>query len=177
MRIISGCRKGHKLKAPEGLDTRPTTDRVKESIFNLIQFCRPEAVLDLFAGSGALGIEALGRGAERAVLIDSDRKAIALIQENLKDARLDTLAAVRMTDALSYLDTCGQDFDLIFLDPPYNKGWISPVLEKIAKRGILRPEGVIVCETEAGGEPIPETEYKLRKSVKYRKTIITILQG
>lgn len=177
MRIISGCRKGHKLKAPEGLDTRPTTDRVKESIFNLIQFCRPEAVLDLFAGSGALGIEALSRGAERAVLIDSDRKAIALIQENLKDARLDTFATVRMTDALSYLDTCGQTFDLIFLDPPYNKGWISPVLEKIAKRGILRPEGVIVCETEAGGEPMPETEYNLRKSVKYGKTIITILQG
>lgn len=176
MRIISGCRKGRKLLAPDGLGTRPTTDRVKESIFNLIQFYRAEAVLDLFAGSGALGIESLSRGAEKVVFVDENRKAFELINENLKGAQLSDNATVIMTDALSYLGETQQTFDLIFLDPPYNKGLISPILQKLHQNSVLNPDGIIVCETESGGESIPENLYHLRKSVRYGKTQITILQ-
>lgn len=178
MRIISGCRKGHRLKAPEGLHTRPTTDRVKESIFNLIQFHLPAVcVLDLFSGSGALGIEALSRGAERAVFVDNDRRATALIQENLESTGLASAAIVLKDDALRYLDTCKESFDLIFMDPPYNKGWISPVLEKLHLDHLLLPGGILVLETEAGGETVPEQYFKVLKTAKYGKTKITILQG
>lgn len=178
MRIIAGMRRGMKLKAPEGMGTRPTTDRVKESVFNLIQFHFPtDCVLDLYAGSGALGIEALSRGAKQCVFSDADRNAVALVQENLQTARFENAAMVIQTTALAYLEQCRQVFDVIFLDPPYNQGHLEPVIRCIQERSLLKEGGIIVIETERDGETVPDTYYPIKKSVAYGKTVITILQG
>lgn len=178
LRIIAGMRRGMKLKAPEGMGTRPTTDRVKESVFNLIQFHFPaDCVLDLFAGSGALGIEALSRGAKHCVFLDADRNAAALVRENLHSARFESEATVFEQTAQAYLSQCHQVFDVIFLDPPYNKGFLLPVIQTIHERNLLAEGGIIVVETERGGEIVPDTYYPIKKSVAYGKTVITILQG
>lgn len=178
MRIIAGLRRGMKLKAPEGMGTRPTTDRVKESVFNLIQFHFPlESVLDLFAGSGALGIEALSRGAKRCVFVDADRNATALVQENLRTARFEDGASVVLKTAEAYLADCHGSFDIIFLDPPYNNGYLSPVIKTIYERALLKEGGIIIAETERDGETVPDAYYPIKKSVAYGKTVITILQG
>lgn len=177
LRIISGCRRGCKLKPPAGIETRPTTDRVKESVFNLLQPWLPaDSVLDLFAGSGALGIEALSRGAKQAVFVDRSKTAVQLIRENLDHARLAEGAAVQHMDALAYLAGCGLAFDIIFLDPPYNCGLIAPVLAKIQERGLLHPDGVIVLETEAGGEDAGSA-FHILKAAKYGKTAVTLLEA
>ena len=126
MRIISGKRRGYKLTPPIGDGARPTTDRVKESLFNIIQTRLPcKNVLDLFAGSGALGIEALSRGAERAVFVESDRRTCELIDKNLTGATLSGGAEIKRMQAREYLDICDIKFDIIFLDPPYNKGFFK----------------------------------------------------
>ncbi len=177
MRVISGLRRGLKLKAPEGLGTRPTTDRVKESVFNLIQFHFPcDSVLDLFAGSGALGIEALSRGAAHCVFVDADRTAAALVRENLQSARFEAQASVVQQQAEGYLSSCTTAFSVIFLDPPYNKGMLSPVLSLIQERNLLTEDGIIVVETERSGEVVPDTAFSVKKSVAYGKTVITILK-
>ncbi len=177
MRIISGMRKGLKLKSPDGMNTRPTTDRVKESIFNLLQFCLPcDMVLDLFAGSGALGIEALSRHSSHAVFVDQNRQSIALVQDNLSIAQFQEKATVVSKDALSYLKECSATFDLIFLDPPYNKGFLIPVLQEIAERNLLADDGIIVVESEENGETIEGSPFSVRRVAKYGKTVITLLQ-
>lgn len=177
MRIISGMRRGMKLKAPEGLDTRPTTDRVKESVFNIIQFQLPaQCVLDLFAGSGALGLEALSRGSDSCVFVESGRQAAALIKENIQNTRFQDRAHLLNSDAISFLEHTAEVFDLIFLDPPYNKGLLAPVLDIVRRRALLSPDGIIVVETEQAGEPVPEI-YPVRKVAVYGKTVITILQN
>ncbi len=177
MRIISGMRKGLKLKSPEGMNTRPTTDRVKESVFNLLQFCLPcDSVLDLFAGSGALGIEALSRHCSRAVFVDQNRQSVALIKDNLSTARLEETATVCCKDALAFLKECSESFDLIFLDPPYNKGLLKSVLKEIAERNMLREDGIIVVESEENGESIEDCPFSVRRVAKYGKTVITLLQ-
>jgi len=177
LRVISGLRRGLKLKAPEGMGTRPTTDRVKESVFNLIQFHFPaDSVLDLFAGSGALGIEALSRGSARCVFVDADRAAAQLVQENLRTARFEESAQVLNLRAEDYLVSCHEQFDVIFLDPPYNKGFLTPILAQIHAQGLLTEDGIIVVETERGGEAVPDTSFSVKKSVAYGKTVITILK-
>ncbi len=177
MRIISGMRKGLKLKSPDGMNTRPTTDRVKESVFNLLQFCLPcDSVLDLFAGSGALGIEALSRHSSHAVFVDQNKQSIALIQDNLSAARFQENATVICQDALSYLKDCPHSFDLIFLDPPYNMGLLLPVLQEIAKNNLLREDGIIVIESEENGESVEGSPFSVRRIARYGKTVITLLQ-
>ena len=177
MRIISGMRRGLKLNAPEGFDTRPTTDRVKESVFNIIQFAVPcDECLDLFAGSGALGIEALSRGSEHCVFVDGDRRAGEVIKSNLSLANFLDKSDVIISDSLSYLDRCSREFDIIFLDPPYNKGFLEPVVQKIYEKQLLKNDGLIVIETERGGELPPDGFYTIRKTANYGKTTITILQ-
>ncbi len=177
MRIISGMRKGLKLKSPEGMNTRPTTDRVKESIFNLLQFCLPcTSVLDLFAGSGALGIEALSRRSSHVVFVDQSKQSIALVRDNLSAAQFQENATVLCTDALSYLKGCSKSFDLIFLDPPYNKGLLHPVLQVIAERDLLMEGGIIVVESEENGETVGNSPFSVRRIAKYGKTVITLLQ-
>ena len=178
LRIIAGMRRGMRLKAPEGSDTRPTTDRVKESVINIIQFQLPSiCVLDLFAGSGALGIEALSRGSGSCVFVEGSRQAAALVSENIQSARFQDRAELLVSDAIAYLERCEKSFDLVFLDPPYNKGFLEPVIRMIHTRGLLASGGLIVAETEKDGEIVPDTYYPIRKTAVYGKTVITVLQG
>ncbi len=176
MRVIAGIRKGLKLSAPDGMGTRPTTDRVKESVFNIIQMHLPAGrVLDLFAGSGALGIEALSRRSDHCVFVEHDRASYALLRQNISHARFDESAELIFSDSLRFLDRKPLPFDIIFLDPPYNKGYLAPVLGKIADNNLLNPDGIVVVETEKGGEDAIHPAFKTIKSVSYGKTVITIL--
>lgn len=177
MRVIAGIRKGLKLNAPEGTGTRPTTDRVKESVFNIIQMHLPAGrVLDLFAGSGALGIEALSRRSYHCVFVEYDRTSFSLVRQNIARAGFEDSAEVVFKDAFSYLDTKPRPFDIIFLDPPYNKGFIAPILDKIAGHHLLNPDGIIVIETEKGGEEAFHSAFETIKCVSYGKTVITIIK-
>ena len=135
MRVITGTARGTKLKTLEGLSTRPTSDRVKEAIFNIIQFdLEGRRVLDLFAGSGQLAIEALSRGASHGVLVDQNPAAVKVIRENLKKTRLEAQATVVQSDYLSYLSTTRERFDIILLDPPYRENFLEMALQKISAR-------------------------------------------
>ncbi len=178
MRIISGMRKGLKLKSPDGINTRPTTDRVKESMFNLLQFHLPcDAVLDLFAGSGALGIEAISRHCSHATFVEQNKQSYALVQENIMAAHFQESATILCQDAFSFLLNCKSSFDLIFLDPPYNKSLLQPVLELIKQKNLLRENGIIVVESEENGESLADSPFSVRRVAKYGKTLITLLQG
>ena len=147
MRVISGTLRGLKLKSPEGLGTRPTLDRVKEALFSMLFSRTADAcVLDLFAGSGALGIEALSRGAAHCTFVDKGREPIAVIRENLKKTRLEERAEVVQADYSSYLKTCRKQFDLILLDPPYAEIFLETALKIISEIDILTNSGIIVCE-------------------------------
>ena len=158
MRVISGKSRGCKLKAPEGLSTRPTTDRIKESLFNIlapdIYDCR---FLDIFSGSGAIAIEALSRGAKEAVLIDSSDKAMAVIRENLIHTKLSDNAETMKSDVFSALKTLGSKgrrFDIIFMDPPYAAGLYEKTLETIVRCNILADDGYIVAEQSSDDEAV-----------------------
>lgn len=179
MRIISGKRRGYKLQAPSGDSTRPTTDRVKESLFNIIQMRFPcGSVLDLFAGSGALGIEALSRGAEHAVFAERDREAYQTVLKNLTGSGLKGSAELFMNDAFELLAELSgkRSFDMIFLDPPYNRGLLNKALGMISDCGLLADGGIIVAETEAGGEEPADVGFEIIKTAKYGKTVITVMQ-
>lgn len=175
MRIISGCRRGHKLHEFAGSDVRPTTDRVKEAIFNLIQFYVPNAVvLDMFAGSGALSFEALSRGAQRAVLLDSDKNSVAIIKKNISELRFNDLCEVRTQSCFDFAKICKDKFDIIFLDPPYNKGFIEPVLTSIYENDLLSAEGIIVLESDDTDFKSNFSGFQILKQKKYGRTYITI---
>ena len=147
MRVISGSARGTLLKTPEGALTRPTADRVKEAMFSILQFALPgAAVLDLFGGTGQLGIEALSRGAASAVFVDHREDACRLIRENLKKTRLEDRAEIVQADYSSYLKTCRAQFDLILLDPPYAEIFLETALKIISEIDILTNSGIIVCE-------------------------------
>ena len=165
MRVITGSARGRRLKTPEGQDIRPTTDNVKESVFNILQFdIEGRRVLDLFAGTGQLGIECLSRGAREAVFIDADRDAVKIVKENLKTCGCS--APVLQQDALSFLNNCGK-FDLIFIDPPYDAGLYEPVLEKINSVDILSDGGIILCESRRE-TVLPEMRRPYCKKKEYR---------
>lgn len=147
MRVITGKARGVRLKTPEGRDTRPTTDRVKEALFSAIQFeIEGRRVLDLFAGSGQLGIEALSRGAEKAVFVDMSKKAVALVKENLRLTRLQDQAQVIQADYMGFLSRNRETFGLIFLDPPYAEDFLEKSLQNIVEFDILVSGGIIVTE-------------------------------
>lgn len=177
MRVITGSARGKKLEAPIGLNTRPTTDRVKESVFNIIQSRLPaNNILDLFAGSGAMGIEALSRGSKHAVFVDCDKSAISVINHNLEGTRLSDKANVINSSANDYLNICKEKFDIIFLDPPYNRDFLNNIVFKIVSDSILDDDGIIVVESELGGEEITLDSVECIKSAKYGKTVISILR-
>ena len=132
------------------MDTRPTTDKVKESMFNIIQFeIEGRKVLDLFGGTGQLGIEALSRGAQRCTFVDQRREAAALIRENLKMVGFEDRAKVVQGESLSFLSACREKFDVIFLDPPYQSGLLEKCVAQIVQFDILGEYGIIVCESPA----------------------------
>lgn len=171
MRVIAGAARGTRLTALPGEEiTRPTQDRVKEGMFSAVQFLLQGArVLDLFAGSGQLGIEALSRGAARCVFIDENRDACAVVRQNLKAAGLFEKASVAGQSAAQYLAACRERFDLILLDPPYRRGTAAAVLPAVA--AVIAPGGVVLAETEAGA-PLPERCgcLVLKKRYKYGKS-------
>ena len=149
MRVISGLARGTKLKTIDEMTTRPTLDRVKESLFNILQNqIKNSVVLDLFAGSGALGIEALSRGAAKAYFCDTNRDAINVIKENLKKTRLTSKAEVLNVDYKKALNNINESFDLIFLDPPYKLDIAVDALKSIINNNLLKSEGIIVIETD-----------------------------
>ena len=176
MRVITGKARGVVLKTPEGMATRPTTDRVKEALFNIIQFEIPTAkVLDLFGGTGQLGIEALSREAKSAVFVDEREEACRLIRENLKRTKLEQFARVIRSDYMAYLKTCRDKFDIILLDPPYAEVFLENSLKMITEIDILQSGGIIVTERPIGKElPWEFPGYSRTKDYKYGKTLITI---
>ena len=176
MRVITGKARGINLKTPEVQQTRPTTDRVKEALFSVIQFDVPGAkVLDLFGGTGQLGIEALSRGAKRAVFVDESEKACKLIRENLKRTRLEQEGTVLRGDYLAYLGRCTEKFDIILLDPPYAEVFLENALKRITEIDILETGGIIVTERPVGKElPYDFEGYARSKDYKYGNTLITL---
>lgn len=175
MRVITGSARGRKLKELEGYETRPTTDRVKEGVFNIIQFdIQGRKVLDLFAGTGQLGIEALSRGAASAVFIDQRRDAVDLIRQNLKITELEHNARVVCGDAFAFLASAKEKFDLIFVDPPYAANLWENALNAISQFDILSNHGIIVCESPVNQDlPPVQPPYFMRRTYRYGKIKIT----
>jgi len=178
MRVIAGSARGKQLKTPDGILTRPTADRVKEAVFSIVQFDLPGShVLDLFAGTGQMGIEALSRGAKSAVFIDERKDACRLVQENLKRTGFTNQAKVMQADYLSYLKHAQQQFDLIILDPPYLENYLENALKIISEIDILSDRGIIICERPA--EKALEAEFSgltRGKDYRYGKTWITLFR-
>lgn len=175
MRIISGTRRGHKLYEFEGDDIRPTTDRVKESVFNLIQAFVPDAVcLDMFAGSGALSFEAISRGARRAVCTDSDKRSVDIIRRNAQSLDfLDSCEIINMS-CFDYIEETEEKFDIIFLDPPYNKNFIKSALMGIVRNDILSDGGIAVLESDSPDFRGDIEGLELYRQRKYGRTYITV---
>ena len=173
MRVITGTARGRRLKTPENYDIRRTTDNVKESVFNIIQFdIEGRRVLDLFAGTGQLGIECLSRGAAEAVFIDENTAAVKIVKENLKTCGF--TAAVLQQDALSYLRHCGR-FDLVFVDPPYDSGLYESVLETINSVDILSDGGIILCESRREKTlPDMRAPYSKKNEYNYGRVKLTV---
>lgn len=162
VRVIAGTAKGRKLLVPRGVNTRPTPARVREALFSMIAAYLPQAsVLDLFAGTGALGIEALSRGAKKVVFVEQDRQAIVLLKRNL-GAFVSQAHVVhaRASNAMVQLAQAQNKFDLIFLDPPYALELLPRTLQQIVEHGLLQDDGLIVCE-HGGRQSVPETRDNL----------------
>lgn len=175
MRVITGEARGKKLVALDGDEiTRPTTDMVKEAIFSIIQFDVPGSqVLDLFAGSGQLGIEAVSRGAEHCVFVENNREALAVVKENVLSCKFTDRARIVNISAEEYLKIAKKDVDIALLDPPYNKGILETVLPQLER--IMSDRGIVVCEHEKE-LTLPDSFGKLvkTKSYKYGKIALTV---
>ena len=176
MRVISGKARGISLKTPNGMETRPTADRVKEALFSILQFELPgKRVLDLFGGTGQLGIEALSRDAKSAVFVDEREDACRLIRENLKRTKFENCAKVIRSDYLSFLKSTKEKFDIILLDPPYAEVYLENSLKLITEIDILQSGGIIVAERPLGKElPWSFLGYTRSKDYKYGKTLLTL---
>ena len=176
MRVITGKARGIQLKTPDGMLTRPTADRVKEALFSIINFDIPGAkVLDLFGGTGQLGIEALSRGATAATFVDAREESCKLIRENLKRTKLEQAAKVIRADYLDYLSRCREQYDIIFLDPPYAEVFLENSIKRITEIDILHSNGIIVAERPLGKELPWEFEgFTRSKDYKYGKVLLTI---
>lgn len=175
MRIISGSRRGHKLLDFEGMDVRPTTDRVKEAIFNLIQsFVSGSMCLDMFAGSGALSFEAVSRGARGAVLLDKDKHSVDIIRRNAESLGFEALCEIWNEDCFGYAAKTSEKFDIIFLDPPYNKNLIEPALSAIVQNELLSEDGIVVLESDDTDFAGEFGDLTILKQRKYGRTHITV---
>lgn len=174
MRVITGSARGRKLLTLEGDDVRPTTDRTKEAMFSSIQFdIEGTKVLDLFAGSGQLGIEALSRGADSAVFVDRNRQAIEVIKKNLLTTSLAKKAIVLNTDADTYVCSTKEKFSFVFMDPPYEKGFLQRLLPLV--ENVVLPGGAIICEHPYGEELPEELEnMKIYRTYRYGKIAVTV---
>ncbi|MHC1750421.1 MAG: 16S rRNA (guanine(966)-N(2))-methyltransferase RsmD [Cellulosilyticaceae bacterium] len=180
MRVISGKCRGTNLVAPEGMTTRPTVDRIKETLFNIISFDIPQCnFLDLFSGSGAIGIESLSRGASRAVFVEKDKEALKCICKNLEKTRLTGSAIVYNEEVLNVIRKLGQkreQFDIVFMDPPYALEQFEMVLSEIVANDLLMPNGYIIVE-RATERPIKPVESLVcTKEKSYRTTTLSFFE-
>lgn len=176
MRVITGSARGTSLKTLEGDTTRPTSEKVKEAIFSALQFeLEGRRILDLFAGSGQMGIEALSRGAESAIFVDSDKNAVKIIKENLEKTKLSDQAQVFQGDSLAFLSMTGKIFDIVFVDPPYQTGLLQKAADKLASR--VAEGGAVVFE-HPFTEELPECFGDLikQKDYKYGKIAVSIFR-
>lgn len=181
MRVITGRARGIRLKTLEGEATRPTAERVKEAVFSMLQFdLEGREVLDLFAGSGQLGLEAVSRGAAHAVLVDKSKDAVKIIEENAIKTKLALDCTIKLSDAMDYLRrNRGTRFDIVFLDPPYAAGLYAPMLRAMIDCDILKPTSIIVCESDsdeifAKDEALAQS-FEVKRVSRYSKTVITLL--
>ena len=180
MRIISGISKGRRLATPKSQAIRPTSDRVKESIFNILgNLVDGKAVLDLFAGTGSLGIEALSRGAHKALFVEKGRQALRLIEKNLSQLGMNGRSEILPTSvsrAIGILKQRGESFDLILMDPPYEKGLIQETLVKLYSHRIYHKDSILVVEHDRR-EPLPEVVegWILTRQRKIGNTMISFL--
>lgn len=174
MRVIAGKARRLPLVAPEGRDTRPTTDRIKETLFNILQDDVPGCqFLDLFSGSGGIGIEALSRGAREAVFVEFGREALTCIRTNLNKTKLmdqATILPVEVTYGISKLEKMGKKFDIIYADPPYKKEFEPKILDLLAGSGIVKPETLVVLESALETKPdyVREDEYEILRIKEYK---------
>ena len=182
MRIITGKARGLHLNVPKNYDVRPTADRVKESLFNIIGSKAVDAaVLDLFAGSGNLGLESWSRGAKFVQFVDNSRVSLKLTDCNIRKCRAEADCKVLKHDAEAALDLLykqGQRFDLIFVDPPYNKGWVQKILVKLAKCPLLEEQGWLIAEHSAHDDisgALPEG-YEIFRSQQYGETVLSFIK-
>lgn len=182
MRIIAGSARGTRLETLEGECTRPTSERAKEAVFSMLQFeLRGRRVLDLFAGSGQLALEALSRGAEKAVLCDNSAAAVALIRRNVEKTHMTERCTVRLCD---YTALCrslgGEQFDLVFLDPPYALRLVCPALRSLLEAGALAKDALIVCESEEADifekDEALRAYFEVRRAAKYGVAHMTVLR-
>lgn len=180
MRIITGIAKGRKIKAPSGMDTRPTLDRVKESIFDILA-CKIEGknILDLFAGTGNLGLEAISRGANKCIFVENNRDTYKILQENVTSLGFQKECELYNRDSfasLKFFHNNNNTFDIIFLDPPYGKGYIEKAISAIDGEDLLNDDGIIVCEYDEK-DLIPDTVGKIRsyRTEKYGRVKISFL--
>jgi len=179
MRIVTGKARGYRLQTLPGEDTtRPTTERVKESVFSILQFeIEGRTVLDLFAGSGQMGLEALSRGAAFAVFVDSSKDACEVVKANARGAKLDAQMRIANTDAIAFCARTSERFDIAFLDPPYRAGLLPSLLPQVA--ALMKDGGAVVCETDIV-TPLPERvdgkemSLVLEKEKRYGKTQVWI---
>lgn len=177
MRIIAGEKRGTNILTPKGTDTRPTLDRVRESLFGILQFDIPDArVLDLFGGSGALGLEAVSRGAAHAVINDSSREAARVIEANAKKLGFEERVTLMTGDCILCIKRCaaaGRKFNVVFLDPPYKSGLIVPSMAALAAAGALKPGFVIAAEHASNMTPQTPCGFKLRDTRRYGEAAIS----
>ncbi len=178
MRVISGKVRGLKLITPAGEDTRPTLDRVKEAVFSMIlPFIIDAKVLDLFAGSGALGIEALSRGAMSAVFVDNSSEAINCIHSNVNSAKFNNISVIQKGDSISFLKENTESFDIIFLDPPYQKNMYTKAFESIVENNAISNEGIVVVEYDNSIVEIPiPSGFVVLKEKKYGRVGIIVMK-
>ena len=181
MRVIAGKARGTKLISPEGLETRPTSDRIKESLFNIIAPDLYDSLfLDLFSGSGGIGIEALSRGAQEAVFVDMSKGACESIKTNVEKTRFiheSTMINASIEFALNQLGKENKMFNIIFMDPPYNKDIINDTIELIIKNRLLAPNGYLIVERDSTYKMAHYKELELYKEKKYGITTISFLKG
>ena len=178
MRVISGKARGIVLKTPDGMQTRPTADRVKEALFSILQFDLPgKRILDLFGGTGQLGIEAISRGAKSAVFVDAGDAPCKLIKENLRRTKMEGEGRVVRADYLTYLSGCREKFDIIFLDPPYAEVFLENAIKKISEIDILESGGIIVAEHPVEKPLLLEIDgFSRSKDYKYGKAVLTLFR-
>ena len=173
MRVIAGEARGRRLEALPGTEvTRPTLDQVKEAMFSIVQFDLPGArVLDLYAGSGQLGIEALSRGAARCVFLDQSREAAAVVMRNCRACGLFDRSRVSVGEAERWLSACHEQFDLVLLDPPFRQGMLEEILPAVDR--VTAPGGIVLCESEAGlVMPAQAGALTLRKQYRYGRVML-----